>query len=89
VLYQFRMRLAEWVYWLLSPDKGPEIRPFPGATLEYGRCERTDEVVGTGMLHVESMHEKLFWARLYAPVGPDIVMWFSSKSPITLVAEED
>ncbi|MBS0361048.1 MAG: hypothetical protein JSR98_06685 [Proteobacteria bacterium] len=64
-----------------------EIRPNDGAKLVDNRCEDTDEVVGHGNLHVEQMDARRFWARLSVADGPDVVMWFSSKSKITLTAE--
>lgn len=87
----FRRRVAQWAYWLLSPDgeKGPEIRPNKGAVVSHDRCEDTDEVCGYGFLHVEQMDRNCFWARLDAPVGSGVVMWFNSKSPIKLTAERD
>ncbi len=65
-----------------------EIRPNPGAAVDsLGRCEDTDEVVGTGFLHVEQMHDNCFWARLDLPDGKAIVMWFNSRGKIKLTAE--
>lgn len=67
-----------------------EIRPNLGASLDAnGRCENTDEVTGAGSLHVEQMSDTCFWARLYTKDGKDVVMWFNSKTPITLTAELD
>ena len=67
-----------------------EIRPNPGAIVDAnGRCEDTDEVVGNGTLHVEQMSKTCFWARLNTGDGKDVVMWFNSKTPITLTAERD
>jgi hypothetical protein len=67
-----------------------EIRPNEGASIDgTGRCEDTDEVVGTGILHVEQMDKNCFWARLCGADGLEVVMWFNSKSPITLTAEYD
>lgn len=69
-----------------------QIRPNHGAIIcneDTGRCEDTDEVLGTGALHVEQMDNKCYWARLDLTDGRAIVMWFNSKSPITLTAEWD
>lgn len=67
-----------------------EIIPNKGAIIDAnGRCENTDEIVGRGNLHVEQMSKTCFWARLYTADGKDVVMWFNSKSPITLTAEFD
>lgn len=67
-----------------------EIRPNPGAELDiHGRCEDTDEVVGTGNLHVEQMSDNTYWARLDLPDGKAIVMWFNSRDKIKLTAEWD
>lgn len=66
-----------------------EIRPNPGASVIRGRCEDTDEVVGTGNLHIEQMHDKCYWARLDLPDGKAIVMWFNSRGKINLTAEWD
>lgn len=67
-----------------------EIRPNKGSCLDHrGRCENTDEVAGVGRLHVEQMDNTCFWARLYTKDGRDVVMWFNSKTPITLTAEFD
>ena len=71
-------------------DKKPEIRPNPGAQLDAnGRCEDTDEVFGSGSLHVEQMSDNCFWARLDPPDGKAIVMWFNSRGKIKLTAEWD
>jgi hypothetical protein len=66
-----------------------EIRPNEGAAFVNDRCENTDEVVGEGSLHVEQMHDKCYWARLDLKDGRAIVMWFSSRAPIKLIAEWD
>lgn len=67
-----------------------EIRPNPGAIVDaMGRCENTDEVVGTGFLHVEQMSDHCYWARLDLPDGKAIVMWFGSRGKIQLIAEWD
>lgn len=69
-------------------DVKPEIRPNRGAAVDAaGRCDDTDEVVGDGFLHVEQMDGRCYWARLDLPDGKAIVMWFRSKSKITLAAE--
>jgi hypothetical protein len=64
-----------------------EIRPNDGAEVVDDRCEDTDEVVGTGSLHVEQMDDNCFWAELALPDGRAIVMWFRSRSKIKLIAE--
>ena len=57
-----------------------EIRPNPGVPFDaHGRCEDTDEVVGTGILHVEQMNKNCYWARLDLPDGKAIVMWFNAR----------
>lgn len=67
-----------------------EIRPNQGSRLDdHGGCADTDEVVGTGSLHVEQMHDKCYWARLDLPDGKSIVMWFESRGKITLRTELD
>jgi hypothetical protein len=67
-----------------------EIRPNYGAICDAsGRCEDTDEVVGGGFLHVEQMDDNCYWARLDMPDGRAIVMWFTSKNKIQLIAEWD
>jgi hypothetical protein len=67
-----------------------EIRPNPGAKCDVdGRCEDTDEVVGSGFLHVEQMDDNCYWARLDLPDGKAIVMWFNSRGKIKLTAEWD
>ena len=67
-----------------------EIRPNSGVKCDiYGRCEDTDEVVGQGFLHVEQMDDKTYWARLDLPDGKAIVMWFTSRGKIKLIAEWD
>ena len=67
-----------------------EIRPNPGAEIDAcGGCEDTDEVVGTGFLHVEQMDDNCYWARLDLPDGRAIVMWFKSRGKIKLTAEWD
>ena len=93
-LFGFRRWLAGLVFRLIAPrDYGAtEIRPNQGAEIDgMGRCENTDEVVGFGHLHVEQMDKNVFWARLSVPEakGRDVVMWFNSKTPITLIAEPD
>jgi hypothetical protein len=73
-----------------APTVPPEIRPNPGVVLEFdGSCVNTDEVVGDGILHVEQMNDRCFWARLDLPDGKAIVMWFNSSEKITLSAEWD
>lgn len=67
----------------------PEIRPNPGAKVDIDGCADTDEVVGQGFLHVEQMDKGCYWARLDLADGRAIVMWFNSKSKITLRAEWD
>lgn len=72
------------------PDIKPEIRPNQGARVDgVGCCEDTDEVVGTGFLHVEQMDDHCFWARLDLPDGKAIVMHFTSRGKIKLRAEWD
>lgn len=67
-----------------------EIRANRGATVTPdGRCEDVDEVVGQGSLHVEQMDKDCYWARLELQDGRAIVMWFTSDSPVKLVAEWD
>lgn len=64
-----------------------EIRPNPGAKIDKdGRCEDVDEVCGRGELHVEQMSKKSFWASLRGSNGKSVVMWFTSKRRIKLVA---
>lgn len=64
-----------------------EIRPNSSAGIdEYGRCEDVDEVCGHGQLHVEQMSKKSFWASLRGSNGKSVVMWFTSKRTIKLVA---
>jgi hypothetical protein len=71
-------------------DVKAEIRPNPGAACDaVGRCEDVDEVVGSGFLHVEQMDSKCYWARLDLPDGKAIVMHFTSRGKIKLVAEWD
>lgn len=71
-------------------DGRPEIRPNPGAACDiHGRCEDTDEVVGSGFLHVEQMDDNCYWARLGLPDGRAIVMWFNARGKIKLTAEWD
>jgi hypothetical protein len=68
----------------------PEIRPNTGAELDvHGGCTDTDEVVGSGFLHVEQMNDNCYWARLDLPDGKSIVMNFTSRSKIKLRAEWD
>lgn len=65
-----------------------EIRPNRGASIDHnGRCDDTDEVVGSGSLHVEQMDDNCYWARLDLPDGKAIVMWFKSRGKIKLSAE--
>ncbi len=67
-----------------------EIRPKPGTECDAtGRCEDTDEVVGKGFLHVEQMDSRCYWARLDLSDGKAVVMYFTSRSKIKLVAEWD
>lgn len=67
-----------------------EIRPNPGSRVDgVGRCDDADEVVGSGILHVEQMDDHCFWARLELPDGKAIVMWFKSRGKIKLAAEWD
>jgi hypothetical protein len=71
-------------------DVAAQIRPNPGAACDaHGRCEDTDEVVGSGFLHVEQMDTNCYWARLDLPDGKAIVMWFRARGKITLIAEWD
>ena len=67
-----------------------EIRPNYGGRLDdFGGCEDTDEVIGTGDLHVEQMDDHCYWARLELANGKAIVMWFTSREKIKLRVELD
>jgi len=66
-----------------------QIMSNEGIKVINGRCEDTDEVDGYGLLHVEQMDDTCFLARLDLPNGKAIVMWFSSRAKINLIAEWD
>jgi hypothetical protein len=76
--------------WPRTKVKPPEIRPNDGAKVGVDGCPDTDEVVGTGFLHVEQMDKNVYWARLDTGIpGKNVVMWFRAKGRITLRAEFD